>query len=389
MNFIGADLHKKSITLCVMDENLKVLARRTVLSDQPDQLVEFCRQFRPFKVVVEATASYLWFVELLTPLAEEVVLANPNKLRVIAESIKKTDRLDAQVLAEFLARGQIPRAHMPAPRQRQHRALVRHRQYLRQRMTSVRCKIRHVLADYNADRKDLFSAQAGWGYIKGVALSDADAFVIKQLWTEWEEHQARLLKLAGKIKAFVAKAPQHEAEARQIVKSAPGVGEVTAEVVLSEIGDVGRFRNAKTICAYAGLVPGVRQTGGKKSPDLPITKQGSGLLRWALVEAAWRLVRTSPRWSAFFARLRKRKGSKRAIVAVARKLLCVLYAMLKTSSPYKVLGAEPKPPRPAGMTRLRLVRVSAAEPGAAAEAKAPGARKRPARASTAKRTVTT
>jgi len=110
MNFIGADLHKKSITLCVMDEKLKVLARKTVGCDQTDQIVEFFQQFRPFKLAVEATASYLWFVELVRPLAEEIVLANPSKLRVIAESIKKTDRLDAQILAEFLARDQIPRA---------------------------------------------------------------------------------------------------------------------------------------------------------------------------------------------------------------------------------------------------------------------------------------
>ena len=87
----------------------------------------FCRQFRPFKVVVEATASYLWFVELVEPLAEKVVLANPKKLRVIAESTKKTDRLDAQVLTEFLVLDMIPESYQPTPRQRQHRALVRHR----------------------------------------------------------------------------------------------------------------------------------------------------------------------------------------------------------------------------------------------------------------------
>ena len=141
-------------------------------------------------VVVEATASYHWFVELVEPLAEKVVLANPKKLRVIAESTKKTDRLDAQVLAEFLARDMIPESYMPTPRQRQHRALVRHRQYIRGRMTSVRCKIRQILADYNTDRKDLFSAQCGPAYLKQVPLSDADRFVIKQLWTEFEDHQA-------------------------------------------------------------------------------------------------------------------------------------------------------------------------------------------------------
>src|SRR3954470_2302511 len=189
MNFIGADLHKKSITLCVMDERLKILARKTVPCDRPDQIVEFFRQFRPFKVVVEATASYLWFVELLEPLAEEIVLANPKKLRVIAESTKKTDRLDAQVLAEFLARDMIPRAYMPTPRQRQHRALVRHRQYLRGRITSVRCKIRHILADDNADRRDLFSSQCGLGYITQLGLGEGEKAVVLQLWEELQGHE--------------------------------------------------------------------------------------------------------------------------------------------------------------------------------------------------------
>ena len=115
MNFIGVDLHKKSITICVMDEKRKVLARKTLACTQTDEILEFCRQFCPFKVVVEATASYLWFVELVEPLAEKVVLANPKKLRVIAESTKKTDRLDAQVLTEFLVLDMIPESYQPTP----------------------------------------------------------------------------------------------------------------------------------------------------------------------------------------------------------------------------------------------------------------------------------
>ena len=358
MNFIGVDLHKKSITVCVMDEKRKVLARKTLACTQTDEIVEFFRQFRPFKVVVEATASYPWFVDLVEPLAEKVVLANPKKLRVIAESTKKTDRLDAQVQAEFLVLDMIPESYQPTPRQRQHRALVRHRQYLQGRITSVRSKIRHILSNYNADRKDLFSANCGPAYFQEVRLSDVDRFVIKQLWAEWQDHLAQRLAVSKKLKAFVAKAPQREAEARAILKTAPGVGPVTAEVVLSELGDISRFRNAKTVCAYAGLVPVVRQSGEKKSKDLKITKQGSGLLRWALVEAAWRLVRESPKWAALFARLRQRSGKKRAIVAVARKLLCVLYAMLRTSTPYTIVTTPTPAPR---TTRSKLVRISKAD----------------------------
>ena len=153
---------------------------------------------------------------------------------------------------------------------------------------------------------------------------------------------------------------------------------MTAEVVLSELGDISRFRNSKAVSAYAGLAPVVRQSGGKKSKDLKITKEGSGLLRWALVESAWRLVGSSPKWSAMFARLKERKGSKRAIVAVARKLLCVLYAMLRTSTPYKIAATETKAPRKT-RKRLVLVRTSPAEPTTTTEPTTPRTtRQRPA-----------
>jgi len=389
MNFIGVDLHKKSITVCVMDQNRKILARKTIDCKETDEIVAFFRKFRPFKVVVEATASYPWFVELVEPMADEVILANPKKLRVIAESTKKTDRLDAQILAEFLVLDMIPRAYQPTPRQREHRTLVRHRQFLQGRITSVRSKIRHILSNYNADRKDLFSANRGPAYFKELPLREADRFVIKQLWALWQEFVAQREALTKKLKAFVAKASHREAEDRAILKSAPGVGFVTAEVVLSELGDVSRFRNSKAVCCYAGLVPAVRQSGGKRSKDLKITKEGSGLLRWALVESAWRLVGTSPKWSALFGRLKQRKGSKRAIVAVARKLLCVLYAMLRTRTPYKIIATETKATRTT-RKRLVLVRTSTAEQTTTTERATPRTtRKNSAKAPVMEQTTTT
>ncbi len=92
MNFIGVDIHKRSFTECVMDQNLKILAHKTLYCDQPEPIVEFLRPFRPFKVVVEATASYLWFVELVEPLAEEFVQANPNQEAPGHRRIDQEDR---------------------------------------------------------------------------------------------------------------------------------------------------------------------------------------------------------------------------------------------------------------------------------------------------------
>jgi transposase len=248
-----------------------------------------------------------------------------------------------------------------------------------------------MLADHNADRKDLFSAHFDKAYLKGLPLSDAERFVLRQLWSQFQAHQDQLLALAKKIKAFAAKAPRREAEARKILKTAPGVGTVTAEVILSELGDVSRFRNAKAVSAYAGLAPVVKQSGGKRSKDLGISKQGSGLLRWALVETAWRLVKTSLRWTIFFSRLRKRCGTKRAIVAVARKYLCVLYAMLKTSTPYRVIPILTEAETKAFKTTCQgLETVSTPEEVVPAETPAPTTKRRTsARRSTPKQTVTT
>jgi transposase len=150
------------------------------------------------------------------------------------------------------------------------------------------------------------------------------------VWADYQHFDEQLERLVEVLRAFAKKAPQREKGGRAVLKTAPGVGPVTIEAVLSELGGITRFRNAKTVCTYAGLAPVVRQSGGKKSKELAISKEGSGLLRWALVEASWRTVNTSPKWKRICERIARRAGGKCAIVAVARKLFCVLYAMLRT-----------------------------------------------------------
>jgi len=157
MNFVGVDLHKNLIVLCVMDPQRNILQRKRLTCADVGAIQAFFEGIRPFQAVIEATASYDWLVKLLDPLADRVVLAHPRKLRIIAESTRKSDKLDSQILAEFLALDMIPEAHRPTPRQKEHRILVRQRQYLRGRVTGTRNKIRRVLSNYNADRPDLFS----------------------------------------------------------------------------------------------------------------------------------------------------------------------------------------------------------------------------------------
>ncbi len=340
MKYVGIDLHKKTISLCVVDQGRQQLDQRRFLCADAERLAAYFGGLGEFRAVVEATASYEWLVRLVEPLARGVVLAHPGKLRVIAESTRKSDKVDARVLAEFLALDMVPRAYRPTPRQREHRVLVRHRCYLQRRLTSVRNKVRRIVSDYNADRKDLFTA-AGLAYLAELPLAASDRFAVEQLLREFDFHRTQLKGLTKQLRGFIAAAPAAEAEARELLGSIPGVGAVTTEVVLSELADPKRFRSAKCAVAYAGMAPGQRESAGKRK-ELPIERTGSKLLRWVLVEAAWQLVRRTGRWRAVFGRLAGRIGKKKAIVAVARRLLGVMMALLKSGQPYRH-AYEPAP----------------------------------------------
>ncbi len=299
MKYVGVDLHKQVISVCVViqeDGKRKVVARRSLRCNEPKTIESFFAHVTPFQVVVEASATYEWFVELVDPLADRVILAHPKKLRVIAESTRKTDKLDAQILAEFLALDMIPEAHRPSPRVREHRVLVRYRSYVQRRRSGLKTKLRGILARYNADVKNLFTKK-GSEYLATVELSDSHRFLVDQLVGSLDHYTQQLLAITKKLSEFAEKGPIAEREAREILDSMPCVGPVTIDVVVSELGDARRFSSQKKVVAYAGLDPGIRESANR-AKQLGITKEGSRMLRWALVELAWRMVGKTRRWGS-------------------------------------------------------------------------------------------
>lgn len=333
MNFIGVDLHKQSITVCVMNQDRDVLMTGRFRCDETDRIAAWFRDRRPFQMVVEATASYEWFVQLVEAYSDRVVLAHPGKLRVIAESTRKSDRLDARVLAEFLARDMIPEAYRATPRQREHRRLIRQREWLSRRQRSVKVRMRRILADYNADRPDLFTA-AGRQAAGLLKLSSADRLAMTQMWSQYDLLRSQMAEVMKALRVFAETASESEAEARRVVGTITGVGPVTVEAFLAELADVRRFRSQKRAAAYVGLAPGQRESAGVRR-SLGITHQGSGLLRRILNQAAWRVVRLDPRWRRIFDGLAKRRGKKKAIVAISRRLLCVMVSLVQSGQSYR------------------------------------------------------
>lgn len=303
------------------------------------RIEEFLKAQGRCLLTVEATIGYEWFAGLAEQIVERVVIAHAGKLRIIAESTRKTDKIDAYVLAEFLSHNMIPEAWKPTPRVRQHRVLIRRRCKVQSRITSVKNSIRGILTRYNEDRSNLFTVAGRESFEQ---LSDTllgeDWWVASDLFAELAEHTKRLRSLEQRLVEFAEKAPIREQEARAVLETMPGMGLVTTETVLAELGDWTRFRNADAVVSYVGLDPGVRSSDGRRK-DLKITKAGSPLLRWAMIQLAQRMKRYSARWRSNFERIARKAGKKKATVAIARRLLRVIFAMLREGRAYELAAA--------------------------------------------------
>ena len=253
-----------------MGRQRKVVDRKRFLCDDTAAIRDFFAKQGDFQVVVEATANYEWFFLLVEDLADRCVLSHPKKLRVIAESKHKTDKIDAHVLAEFLALDMIPEAYRPSPRIRKYRVLVRHERHLQNRMTSLKSKLHNKAAHYNEDIARLFT-ERGQAHLAKIAMSAADRFETEQLLIQLEQFQTQLKAVRAELRRFAQTAPAAEDEARAVLNTIPQVGRVTIDVVISELGDWRRFRSAKRVVSYAGLDPGIRESAGKVR-QLGVTK---------------------------------------------------------------------------------------------------------------------
>ena len=339
MRFIGADLHKKSITFCVVEtveREVRVVSRQRILCSEVERIENYISSHGPCELTVETTIGYEWFAGLAEKICKRVVLAHAGKLRIIAESTRKTDKIDAYVLAEFLARDMIPAAWRPTLRVRQHRTLVRRRSKIQCRITSVKNSVRAVLTRYNKDQSNLFTRlgrEAAQQIMKDLLAEDQ--WVLDDLLHELDEHRSRLKRVDQRLVEFSKSASVGEKEARDVLATMPGIGAVTADTILAELGDWTRFKNADAVVSYAGLDPGVRESDGRRK-DLRISKAGSPLLRWIMIQLAQRLKRTTVRWGRMFDQISRRAGKKKATVAVARRLLLVIYAMLRDGNAYKM-----------------------------------------------------
>jgi transposase len=326
--FVALDVHKAYVVIGAVDATQTVVLppRRIALAQFSDWAGHHL--LPTDQVVLETTINAWAFYDQLVPLVSRVVVANPAHIKLIAASLVKTDKRDTLVLARLLAANLIPAVWVPPPEVRELRALVTHRQRLLKQRTLAKNRLQSLLHQHTLTPPgaDPFapSHQAWWETLEQHLPSSE----------RLRSHQDRavvtyLTTLIDTVEAELARVSQEEPWKGQVpfLIQLPGISLIGAMTVLAAIGDISRFPSAKHLVGYAGL--GARiHASGQVHRSGSITRTGRAELRTLLVEAAWTSVRTSPWWRARYEHLTARMPPAKAIVAIARKLLVVIWHVL-------------------------------------------------------------
>ena len=335
---IGVDYHKSYSHLVVQDSSGKTLRSGRVRNDR-QSLDSFLDRYRENShAVVEATRNWMVIYDWLDDICDDVVLAHPLKVKAIADAKIKTDKIDATVLAHLLRADLVPEAWAPGEKARELRVALRERMFYVRLRTMTKNRIVTVFDRYPEQTArlkklgDLFG-KTGREQLATIKVSEIDRIQID-----------RGLEFIGDIDGRIK---QSEATIRamtktngnvKLLKTIPGIGEFFARLIDAEIDDISRFRSPKKLAAYAGLVPSTYSSGGKTHHG-KIIKQGNKWLRWAFVEAVAPAIVTDPQLRAQYEHL-KFRGTNKARVAIARKLLTIAYQILRDQRPYERRGAH-------------------------------------------------
>ena len=340
--YLGIDLHLKRSYVVLMDDSGKIIDERRLRNAEVEQyLIEVVPQNT--HAVLEATRNWPFMYDLLSEHVARVDLAHPKQLKAIATAVVKDDPIDSRTLAHLARLDYLPTAYAAPKQVRDLRTYLRHRDWLVRQRTQCKNRVHAVLAGYNlvSPKSDLFG-------VKGQAfLAEAAVSLQPGARRMLSDHLELIDQLTSKIKALEAQRTLTPEQCRQVrlLKTIPGVGDLTASIIVAEIGAIERFNSPKALCNWAGLTPRVRKSDTRVRHGR-ISKQGSAYLRAAMTRAASVASKHSQRWRQVHDTLVPRCGKTAAKVAVARRLLTVVYYMLIRNQVYQ----EDYSPQPAGGT---------------------------------------
>jgi transposase len=321
MSYLGVDLHTNSFTVCYQTSDDK----QRIATFDIKKMDSFRKTLRKQdKIAVEATGNTAWFVEQVQERVKKVVVVNPHKFEVIRKSVKKTDKHDAKTLAYFLSKDMLPEARMKTRENAQLHSLAGTRDKLVKQRTALINKIHNVLNGHGIKLgKETLSTEKT---LKSIWSYDWDVIVKVEL----EVLVEQIRSLTVSIKKLDEQMTEHgkKLEGHESLISIKGIGERSSAILLSVIGNVKDFADENKLAAYLGIVPRVSDSN-ETIYHGRITKHGSKLGRTTLVQCTLAAKRYSPYLNRYYERIKRRRGSGKAIIATARKFLGIIYQTLK------------------------------------------------------------
>jgi transposase len=320
---VGIDLHRVFVVIAAVHDNGEAMEPVRIACCENESIVNAVRTLGRFRAVIEASGTYRWLYDLLSPHGT-VLLAHPLRLRAMIQRRTKTDKLDAQLLANLLRINQIPLSYIPPEPYQRLRDLVRCRVRMGREMAEIKIRLRAILARQN--RQAPFRVPFG---VRGLAWFRRQDFGPIENMVR-DELLARMTHFSQQISTFDRHLTEmaHGFPQTEALVDIHGIALFSALLIVAELGEVERFRTAKQVGAYSGLTSRVHQSGGHCYQG-SITRQGSPWLRWILVQAAMKAVRDDAALRNFYTRVRKRSGAKKARVAAARKLAEICWKRLR------------------------------------------------------------
>ena len=337
--YVGIDVHKKYCQAALMSNDGRIIKelRFDNTTQGASNLITLAKSIDPqVQAVVEPSANF--WIRIYDKLEDEGVqikLSNPLRTKAIAEARIKTDRIDAKTLAYLLKGDLVAESYVPTRKNRERRALIRHRASLIQMRVDIKNRI-HALLDKHElthNYTDLFGKQ-GLEWLRSLQLPTIDQQILQSSLHVVET----LTEQIREMDIQIAKDATSEEKAK-LLMTMPGVDYYAAMVLLSEIGDVHRFNSDERLVSWVGLAPQTHQSGDSNWTG-HITRKGSKRARWILGQCANIARQHDPRMREFYERIERKHGPQKAIVAVARKMLAIMYVMLIRNEPYR--GENPE-----------------------------------------------
>lgn len=340
MKILALDLGKFKSVACCFDVEPNTTEYWTLSTDR-SYLTKVLQHYQPQLVAIEACSIAAWVHDLCRELGYDILVCNPNQEAWRWKNLKrKTDRDDALKIAKLAALGQLVPVHIPDIATREHRWLVKYRKTIVGRLTRVQNRLRALYLQHGLSLPvgarcwTITSLEAMQSNSKPLAECALD-----ELWRgELAQELANYHRLQGELKQLEAKLTDlaEQDERIKLLESIPGVGRVTAEIIATHLDHPERFPTARQVSSYAGLVPR-RYQSGLMDRQGGITRRGSRLLRSALVECCWVMLRYNPWARETWLRLVRgqKNRRKKAIIALARKLLVRCWAMLRDRQAWK------------------------------------------------------